>query len=88
MRTIVERGDHVVVPERGESIHDHFGRIAADLPDAVAVRSDRGPVTYAELDRDSDLIARQIINVSQGSKAPVGLLLGHDDRMVAGILGR
>src|SRR5438128_808824 len=87
MSAMVEQGDHVVVPECGESIHDRFGRIAADLPDAVAVRSDRGTVTYAELDRHSDLIARRIINVSEGSKAPVGLLLGHDDRMVAGILG-
>lgn len=56
-----------------ELIHEAFSRRARSMPDALAVSSWDGELTYSELDRHSSRLARQLacLDVGPGTVVPV-----------------
>lgn len=68
----------------GESLVDRFRDTAATHPDRLAVTGSRGGLTYADLDRVSDTVARRLRR-SAGPGTRVALLCGHDVDAVAAI---
>jgi amino acid adenylation domain-containing protein len=80
-------GPSISGPEPESSLADQFERVADRCPDRVAVWSPRAALTYANLDRLANQVARAVLDSGGDPGSPVGLLLGHDDRMVTGILG-
>jgi amino acid adenylation domain-containing protein len=69
-----------------ECIHRTFERQAARTPDAVAVSSDEGELSYAELNARSNQLARHLRRLGVGAESRVGLCLGRSSEMVVGIL--
>jgi non-ribosomal peptide synthetase component F len=68
------------------SIADRFERTALRFEQRVAVRIPSRYVTYGELDRLSNQVARLVRGVTQGA-VPVGLLIDDEILLVAAILG-
>ncbi|WNF01042.1 amino acid adenylation domain-containing protein [Streptomyces luomodiensis] len=69
---------------RGEGLVDRFRRTAAAHPARLAVTGPQGSLTYAELDRVSDTVARRLRRTA-GPGDRVALLYGHDVGAVAAI---
>jgi amino acid adenylation domain-containing protein len=70
-----------------ETVLDRFARHAAGRPDAVAVRHGREQLTYAELDRRSNRLARHLRQLGVGPEVLVGLSAGRSPDLVVAILG-
>jgi amino acid adenylation domain-containing protein len=64
-----------------------FAEQARLRPDAVAVSSDEGDLTYAELDRRADRLARRLAAAAVGSEVRVALLARRSLALVVGIVG-
>lgn len=74
------------VEQAGESIATRFVEIATRYADRPAVVDAAGCWTYRELEQRSSAVARLVAEqAAPGSR--VGLLLGHDALMAAGLLG-
>ena len=69
------------------SIGARFVEQARRVPKQVAVRSEGASLTYADLERRSDRIARRILAVCGPDNAPVGVLVAQGPLLIAGILG-
>ncbi|WP_333736082.1 amino acid adenylation domain-containing protein [Streptomyces sp. IBSBF 2806] len=70
-----------------ETVLDRFARHAADRPDAVAVRHGGEQLTYAELDRRSNRLARHLRQLGVGREVLVGLSAERSSDLVVAILG-
>ena len=57
---------------REECLHEWFARQAARTPDAVALSDEAGQVTYAELDRRTNRLARRLRRLGVGPESIVG----------------
>ncbi|MGW4464052.1 non-ribosomal peptide synthetase [Micromonospora sp. NPDC004704] len=68
-------------------VDDLVAAQASRTPDAPAVYGDGGSVTYAELDRWADRIARRLRATGVGPDVPVGLVLPAGPAGIAGLLG-
>nr|QEO74665.1 condensation domain-containing protein [uncultured bacterium] len=68
-------------------IHELFEAQAARTPEAVAVRWERESLTYAELNRRADALARRLRARGVGPEALVGVCLRRTPRLVAALLG-
>jgi amino acid adenylation domain-containing protein len=68
-------------------LHGMFAAQAARTPDAVALTSGSETLTYAELDRRAEAIARLLRGVGVGRESRVGLCVERSPDAVAGILG-
>ena len=68
-------------------IHDLFMDQAAARPDAIAVSWEGGTMSYGELDRRSDEIARHLRRLGVATDARVGLVVERSPEMVAALLG-
>ncbi|HEX3531511.1 MAG TPA: non-ribosomal peptide synthase/polyketide synthase, partial [Thermoanaerobaculia bacterium] len=68
-------------------LHELFERQAARTPDAVAVAGDRGHVSYGELDRRANRLARFLRTAGVGPEVAVGLLVERTPALVTAILG-
>ncbi len=68
-------------------LHQPFEQQAAKTPEAVAVRSDRGVLTYAELDHRANRVAERLRRLGVGPGTLVALCLERSPEMVAAILG-
>ncbi len=64
-----------------------FAAQARLRPDAVAVASDAGDLTYAELDRRSSRLARRLAAAGVGPEVRVALLAQRSPAMIVGLLG-
>jgi amino acid adenylation domain-containing protein len=60
---------------------------AQRTPDAVAVSSEEGRLTYAELNAQANQIARYLRRLGVGPEAPVGMCMERSLEMVKGLLG-
>src|SRR5206468_681709 len=60
---------------------------AARTPEAVAVRSGAGRITYAALDRRAADLARRLRRLGVGPESTVALCAERSIEMVAGLLG-
>ncbi|HEX8190484.1 MAG TPA: amino acid adenylation domain-containing protein [Pyrinomonadaceae bacterium] len=69
------------------TLHELFEAQARRTPDAVAVVSEAGRLTYAELDRRADGLARRLARLGVGPDVPVGVLMERSSEMVVALLG-
>jgi amino acid adenylation domain-containing protein len=72
-------------PER--TLHGLFAEQAAARPDAVAVSWEAGEMSYGELDRRSNEIARHLRRLGVATDARVALVVERSPEMVAALLG-
>ncbi|HSF39926.1 MAG TPA: non-ribosomal peptide synthase/polyketide synthase, partial [Thermoanaerobaculia bacterium] len=76
------------VPRKGgETLHSLFAAQAARTPSRIAVIAEEGSLTYAELDRRSNRLARHLAARGVGCDARVGLRLERSLDLVVGMLG-
>jgi amino acid adenylation domain-containing protein/non-ribosomal peptide synthase protein (TIGR01720 family) len=77
---------YAVEPVTG-TLHGRFGQAAQAHPQAVAVWDQGRTLTYAELDAQSDHLARLLRTHGVGPEVPVALCLERSLDMVAAVLG-
>ncbi|MBZ5508013.1 MAG: amino acid adenylation domain-containing protein [Acidobacteriia bacterium] len=68
-------------------IHEQFSRQALLTPDAFAVWDGTGPLTYKQLDEQSNQLAHYLRSVSVQSEVIVGLLLERSQDVAISVLG-
>lgn len=68
------------------TIHDLFIQQAARRPDAVAIISGDKQLTYGELDRRTNQLARYLIAMGVGPEIPVGLCFDRSIEMLVALL--
>ena len=73
------------VPAGG--LMERFGAIVEHYPEQVAVRDGETCWTYRELNAWAGNVAQLVGAARHGEGCNIGLMLGHDARMVAGLLG-
>ncbi|WP_442932468.1 non-ribosomal peptide synthetase family protein [Micromonospora sp. NBC_01699] len=88
-RRLLLGGLHPSPPPPAEPgfVDDLVAAQAARTPDAPAVYGDGELVTYAELDRWADRLARRLRSAGVGPDVPVGLALRAGPAGIAGLLG-
>jgi amino acid adenylation domain-containing protein/non-ribosomal peptide synthase protein (TIGR01720 family) len=70
-----------------ECLHQRFERQVAQTPESVAVTCDGESLTYAELNRRANAVARRLISLGAGPEVLIGLCVERNLGMVIGILG-
>ena len=73
--------------ERGYCIHELFEAQAAKTPDAPAVTYEDESLTYAELNRRANRLARRLQSMGVGPEVRVGICVGRGVEMIVGLLG-
>jgi amino acid adenylation domain-containing protein len=68
-------------------IHERFEEQAARTPDAVAVSSREGTLTYHELNRRANRLAHYLRTLGAGPEVPIALYLERSPGMIVAILG-
>src|SRR6185436_7532541 len=87
-RKLLSMWDHEAVAyPRDLRIHELFEAQVKRSPGAVAVVSEQGRLTYAELDERANRLACHLIELGVGKETLVGLCVERSLEMVAGILG-
>jgi amino acid adenylation domain-containing protein len=71
----------------GLCLHQLFEAQARRTPDAVAIRSDWGTLTYAELDAQAETLARYLRQRGVRAETLVGVCLERTPHLVVGLLG-
>ncbi len=82
-----EWNDTVEARPAGALLHELFAARAAGAPYAPAVLFEGRTLTYAELDRLTDRLARQLRDLGVGPDAAVGVLMERSVEMVVALLG-
>lgn len=72
---------------RDGSLHGWFARQAATTPDGIALSSESGTLTYAQLDRAANAIAHRLRGLGVQRGTLVGLFLERDAPLLVGLLG-
>ncbi|MGO1000205.1 non-ribosomal peptide synthase/polyketide synthase [Lysobacter sp. CA196] len=67
--------------------HDRFKAQAGSTPDALAVRYEGLELSYAELDRRSDRLARYLLEAGVATGARVGIYLSRSPELLIAVLG-
>ncbi|MET0398003.1 MAG: amino acid adenylation domain-containing protein [Longimicrobiaceae bacterium] len=87
-RVVLEEwGPTPALPSRGETLHGPFAEQAARTPGAPAVLWGGAEVTYAELDRRAEAVARALRRRGVGPETRVGVCLERTPDLVAALLG-
>jgi amino acid adenylation domain-containing protein len=84
-RLLVEWNATDAVLETG-CLHHRFERQAERTPEAIAVCCGEQRLTYAELDRRADRLARRLHDLQVGAESRVGLLAGRSIEAIVGLL--
>jgi natural product biosynthesis luciferase-like monooxygenase protein len=71
----------------GELVHDAFERQAEMRPDAVAVVSGYGELTYRDLNERAGQLASRLAALGVGPESRVGLLLDRSPELMIGLIG-
>lgn len=71
----------------GDCIHTLFAAQAARTPDAPAVLSDAGRLTFRDLDHASNQLAQYLRGMGVAADVPVGLLIERSVELVVALLG-
>jgi amino acid adenylation domain-containing protein len=82
-----EWGQGMKVARGPKGLHELFAAQAAATPQAIAVVHERGEITYGELDRRADLLARRLVRIGAGPEVRVALCVERGPEMIVGILG-
>jgi amino acid adenylation domain-containing protein len=70
-----------------QSVPDRFKQMVARYPHRIAVKTRSAALTYNELDKTANRLARAILALRGAGEEPVALFLDHDVPMIAAILG-
>jgi non-ribosomal peptide synthetase component F len=70
-----------------QSISDLFEQRVAAQPDRLAIKTSRGPLTYAALNESANRMARAILAECGEAEAPIALLLEQGAQSIAAIIG-
>ncbi|MFB7176086.1 amino acid adenylation domain-containing protein [Streptomyces sp. NPDC056257] len=73
-------------PRAGTAVHLEFARRAALHPATVALVSGPDAITYGELDRRADRLARRLAGLGVTAETPVGVLMGRSPEVVVAML--
>ena len=73
--------------ELERSISDRFEEQVEKDPEHLAIRTRTHALTYEQLNRGANVIARQILSRRGGAQEPVALLFENDAPMIEAILG-
>ncbi|HSF43045.1 MAG TPA: amino acid adenylation domain-containing protein [Thermoanaerobaculia bacterium] len=68
-------------------LHRRFEAAAGRSPEAVALSAEEGSLTYGDLDRSANRLARHLRALGVGPESRVGLFAGRSPELVVGILG-
>lgn len=85
-RVVVEWNQRRLPAGAARTIPERFAAHARRSPDAIAVVDDERSWTYAELDRESNRLARLLRARGVGPEAPVGVCLERSGMLVAALL--
>jgi natural product biosynthesis luciferase-like monooxygenase protein len=85
-RLVVEWNDTALEYPRDACIHELFREQVERTPDAVALVADDAELSYRELDRQSDRLARHLQGLGVGPDVRVGVHASRSARMVVGLL--
>ena len=85
-QTVIEWNDTSVSYPLGLCLHERIEAQVERSPDAVAVLSDEERLTYRELDRRADRLARRLRALAVGPEVPVGVFAERSAGMVVGLL--
>ncbi|HEX6376100.1 MAG TPA: amino acid adenylation domain-containing protein [Allosphingosinicella sp.] len=77
----------MVSPDPGPALLDRFAALVEGRPDALAVTGDAGGLSYAELDRASDRLARELVELGVGPEVLIALHLDASDALATAMLG-
>jgi amino acid adenylation domain-containing protein len=69
-----------------QSIPTRFAEVVLRYPDRVAVRSGRSAITYQQLDRAANVLARALLDRLGTVRGPVAILASHDSPAIVAIL--
>src|SRR5207247_1892589 len=72
---------------RDMAIHHLFAEQVQRSPQAIALVSAQGEMTYAELDRRANRIARRLVKLGAGPERLVGVSLARSPEMIVSLLG-
>ncbi|HVR98675.1 MAG TPA: amino acid adenylation domain-containing protein, partial [Thermoanaerobaculia bacterium] len=76
-----------VAPDALLPIHELFARCAERSPEAVAVVSEDGTLSYRDLDAQSRRLARRLRELGVGPETTVGVCLERSGTMIVALLG-
>ncbi len=85
-RAIAEAAGGSASYERDSSIPEIFAARVQERPEAVAVVSDAGELSYAELDRRANRLAHRLISMGAGPDRRVGVLVERSPTAVVALL--
>uniref|UniRef100_UPI001F3443E7 non-ribosomal peptide synthetase n=1 Tax=Streptomyces sp. NRRL S-350 TaxID=1463902 RepID=UPI001F3443E7 len=71
---------------RAENVVAAFARQVRRAPEAVALRTDDGPVGYAELDRRANRLAHRLLGLGVGPETAVAVLMERSADLVVALL--
>ena len=75
-----------VTGREAETVTARFAALAAERPDAVAIRHDGESITYAELDERSGRLAGRLAELGVGPETPVAMLLERGPQVLVSTL--
>ncbi|HKV11471.1 MAG TPA: amino acid adenylation domain-containing protein, partial [Thermoanaerobaculia bacterium] len=86
-QTLVEWNDTFEEPVGGALVHEEISASAGRSPGAIAVAWDGGEMTYGELERRSNQLARHLRRLGVGPEVFVGICCDRSGDLIVGILG-
>ena len=87
LRRLVHEGSGPTVPlPQGVCLQDLFSTQAARTPEAVAVESEEGALSYGELERRAERLAGRLAGLGVGPEVPVGIALDRSPDMAIALL--
>ena len=84
---LMEWNDTTAEIPAGLTVHGLFAERAAQVPDALAVVSEEGGLSYRELYRRADRLARYLVSVGVGPEVVVGVCLERSPESAVALLG-
>ena len=81
-RQVVEEWNRTEVELADPWVHQAVAEQAARTPDAVAVADEAGSLTYGELDRRANRLARHLVSLGAGPERRVGICLERGTELV------
>ncbi|MFE9426948.1 amino acid adenylation domain-containing protein [Kitasatospora sp. NPDC006697] len=84
---VVEKFNETAVPLPERCLHELFAEQAERTPGAVALRWPGGKLTYRQLDRRANLLARRLRAHGAGPESLVGVCLRRGPELVVALLG-
>ncbi|HJT56123.1 MAG TPA: amino acid adenylation domain-containing protein, partial [Ktedonobacteraceae bacterium] len=78
--------DELAIQQSGRTLLDIFDEQVQLRPEAIALSSEQGQLSYGELDRRANQLAHYLQTLSVGPEIPVGLCLSRSPHLLIGLL--